>query len=63
MNKLRISLTQKDDVIKGIVALSTDPLFVLECLHMVLEQFAKNSGVTPEQIAVDLLLFTQGKVK
>lgn len=51
---MRISLSQQGDEIKGTVTLPGDPAFVLEALGLVVETFAKQSGVTPREILDDV---------
>ena len=41
MNKLRISLTEKDGEIKGKIEADGDSLFVFECLLEIIETLAK----------------------
>lgn len=63
MSKLRISLTQKGDEIKGTVELPGDPLFVLEALSVAIEAMAKKFEVTPDAVVRDLYSVVCGKVK
>lgn len=61
--KMRISLTQKNDDIKGTVELPGDPAFVLECLALAIEQVAKQFEVTPSAVVSDLYSIVTGKVR
>lgn len=45
MSKMRVSLSQRGDEIRGTVELPGDPAFVLEGLSLVIERFAQQSGV------------------
>lgn len=63
MSKLRISLTQKGDEIKGTVELPGDPLFVLEALSLVVEAFGKQHNVSPDAVVRDLYSVVCGKVR
>lgn len=63
MNKLRISLTQQNDDIKGTVELPGDPAFVLECLALTIEQVAKQFEVKPSAVVSDLYSIVTGKVR
>ena len=38
--KLRVSLTQQGEDIKGVVELPGDPAFILEALYLIIERFA-----------------------
>lgn len=62
-SRLRISLTQRQDEIVGVVDLpGDDPGFVLEALALVVERFSLQSGVTPAQVVQDLYALVSGKV-
>ena len=61
-NKMRVSLSQKDGEIKGIVESHGDGLFMLECLALIVETLAKKVGVPPEEVARDLHSVVAGKV-
>lgn len=63
MNKMRVSLTQRDDEIRGTIELCKDGVFVLEGLAMVVEQFARQHNVPPEEVVQDLYSIVLGKVK
>ena len=63
MNKMRVSLVQRGDEIRGTVELCTDGVFVLEGLSMVVEQFARQHNVSPEEVVRDLYSVVCGKVK
>lgn len=63
MNKMRVSLVQRGDEIRGTVELCTDGVFVLEGLAMVVEQFARQHNVSPEEVVRDLYSVVCGKVK
>lgn len=61
--KMRVSLTQQNDDIKGTVELPGDPAFVLECLALTIEQVAKQFDVTPNEVVNDLYSIVTGKVR
>lgn len=63
MNKMRVSLAQRGDEIRGTVELCTDGVFVLEGLAMIVEQFARQHNVSPEEVVRDLYSVVCGKVK
>ena len=63
MNKMRVSLVQRGDEIRGTVELCTDGVFVLEGLAMVVEQFAIQHNVSSEEVARDLYSVVCGKVR
>ena len=46
MNKMRVSLTQRGDEIRGTIELCADGVFVLEGLALVIEQFARQHNVS-----------------
>ena len=55
-SKLRISLSEKRGEIKGVIDLPRDdPGFVLQCMAMTVDQFAKSSGVPPREVMLDIL--------
>lgn len=62
--KLRISITQKNDEMKGTVALEGDLLFGIEALALALavETLAKSGQVEPQELAADLYRLVAGKV-
>ena len=55
MNKLRISLTEKRGEIKGSIQCDGDGVFRLECLALVIDNFAKAAGVQAEELCRDAL--------
>lgn len=55
MNKLRISLTEKNGEIKGSIQCDGDGVFRLECLALVIDNFAKSAGVPVEELCRDAL--------
>lgn len=62
MSKLRITLTERGDEIRGTVELPSDPAFTLEALALVIETFSKRSGVEPREILCDIQrTITKGK--
>ena len=63
MNKMRVSLVQRDNEIRGTIELCKDGVFVLEGLAMVVEQFARQHNVPPEEVARDLYSIVCGNVK
>ena len=55
MNKLRISLTEKEEgEIKGKVEADGDSLFVFECLLEIIETLAKGRGLDAHDLVRDL---------
>lgn len=62
MNRMRVSLSQRGDEIRGTVELPGDPAFVLEGLALVVERFAQQSGVTAGGVVRDLYSIVMGKV-
>lgn len=54
MSKMRISLTERGDEIRGTIELPGDPAFVLEGLAMAVERFAQQSGVSEREIIEDV---------
>jgi hypothetical protein len=54
MNKMRISLTEKNGEIRGKIEFSGDGLFMLESLAQVIESLAKNRGIPPRELLNDL---------
>ena len=63
MNKMRVSLVQRGDEIRGTVELCKDGVFVLEGLAMVVEQFARQHNVPPAEVVQDLYSIVCGNVK
>ena len=61
--KLRISLTQPHDEIKGTIELPGDAPFVLDALAMIIERVAVQFEVTPEEVVRDLYSIVKGNVK
>ena len=60
---MRVSLVQRGDEIRGTIELCKDGVFVLEGLAMVVEQFARQHNVSPEEVVRDLYSVVCGKVK
>lgn len=60
--RMRISLSQQRDAIKGTIELPADGVFVLEGLAMVVEQFAKQHGVSVDEAVRDLHSVAAGRV-
>ena len=55
MNKLRISLTEKEEgEIKGKIEADGDSLFVFECLLEIIETLAKARGLDARELVRDL---------
>lgn len=54
MSKLRISLTEQGEEIKGQVRLDGPMYFALECLALAIDTLAKSSKVDPVEFARDL---------
>lgn len=63
MNKMRVSLVQRGDEIRGTVELCTDGVFVLEGLAMVVEQFSIQHNVPAAEVVHDLYAIVTGRVK
>lgn len=63
MSRLRISLSQRQGSLAGVVDLpGDDPGFVLEALALTIERFSLQSGVAPAQIIQDVYAIVLGKV-
>ena len=55
MNKLRISLTEKEEGdVKGKIEADGDSLFVFECLLEIIETLAKGRGLDARELVRDL---------
>lgn len=54
MNKMRISLTEKNGEIKGVIECSCDGLFMLEALAEIVDVLAGDYGVHPHTLLNDL---------
>ena len=54
MNKMRISLTEKNGEIRGKIECSGDGLFILEAVAQIIESLAKDYGVPPVELLNDL---------
>jgi hypothetical protein len=52
--KLRASLTQQSDEIKGVIDMGNDPAFNLEALLLIVERVAENHKVPLSQVIQDL---------
>lgn len=61
--KLRITLTQLRDEIKGTIETPGDAAFVLDCLALVIEHTAAKFEVTPDVVVRDLYSIVTGKVR
>ena len=61
--KIRITMSQRGDEIRGTVNLEGEVMFALEALAATIEILAKTAGVTPVEMARDLYYITAGKVK
>ena len=55
MNKMRISLTEKNGEVRGTIQSDGDGVFRLECLAAVIDNLAKSAGVPPEELCRDAL--------
>lgn len=63
MSKMRVSLTQRGDEIRGTIELpGRDGVFVLEGLALVVQEFAKRYNVPPAEVVEDLYSIVMGKV-
>ena len=56
MNKLRISLTEKNGEIRGTIQSEGDGVFRFEALALVIEKLAADCRVTPQELLIDLML-------
>ena len=54
MNKMRISITEKNGELRGIIASEGDAVFVLECLLLIVNEISKKSGIPNNEIIQDL---------
>lgn len=54
--KMRASLTQRGDEIKGTIELGCDPAFNLEALYLVVDRVATTHKVPVDQVLKDLWL-------
>lgn len=61
--KMRITLTQQHDEIKGTIETPGDPAFVLDCLALIIEHAAEKFEVTPDAVVRDLYSIVTGKVR
>jgi hypothetical protein len=61
--KMRVSLSEEAGEIKGIVSSTGTPLFILECLALIVETLAKDSGLPPDEVVRDLYSIVCGKIK
>lgn len=52
--KLRISLTQKQDELRGKIECQGDGAFMLECIALAVSTLSKDYGVTPLEMLEDL---------
>ena len=59
MNKLRISLTEDREDIKGQVQLDGPMYFALECLALAIDTLANSSKVDPVELTRDLYLLVK----
>lgn len=62
MTKLSIKLQQRGQDIQGRIELPPDNLFTMECLAMVIDQFAKQASVPPAEVVNDLFCIVMGHV-
>jgi hypothetical protein len=63
MNRMRISLSQRGEEIRGTVELPGDGTFVLEGLALVIETLARKVGVPVDEVVRDLYSVVAGKVR
>lgn len=61
--KMRVSLSQRGDEIRGTVELPADPAFVLDGLALVVERVAAQYKVTEAEVVQDLYAIVTGRVK
>ena len=62
MSRLSIKLQQRGKDIHGRIELPPDNLFTMECLAMVIDQFAKQASVPPAEVVNDLFCIVMGHV-
>jgi len=63
MSKLSIKLQQRGKDIQGRIDLPPDSLFTLECLAMVIEQLARQTGVPAAEVVNDLFCIVMGHIE
>ena len=61
--KMRITITQQRDEIKGTIETPGDPAFVLDCLALIVEHMAAKFEVTSDAVVRDLYSIVTGKVR
>lgn len=62
MPKMRVSISQQGDELKGVVELPGDPAFVLEGLALIIGRVAAQFDVPPDAVVRDLYSLVCGKV-
>jgi len=61
-SKLEIILEHKGDMIDGRINLPADCLFTLECLNIIVENVAQQTGQTPDAVMQDLYVIVMGHI-
>ena len=59
---MRATFSQRGDEIVGTTELPGDGAFVLECLAIIVEKLAEQSGVPKQEVVTDLYSVVMGKV-
>ena len=54
MNAMRISLTERNGEIRGVVESHGDKLFLLESLALIVETFSKDVNIEPSDLLDDI---------
>lgn len=62
MSRLSIKLQQRGQDIQGRIELPPDNLFTMECLAMVVEQLATQTGVPAAEVVNDLFCIVMGHI-
>lgn len=62
MNTMRISFTEKDDLLKGSIGFSGDTSFIQSCLAEIVVKVAEKYGVSPDKVLQDVwqVILTEG---
>lgn len=60
---MRVSLSEKQGEIRGVIGWDGDAMFAMECAALILEQISKKSGVPLDEVVRDLHSIAAGKVK
>lgn len=64
MNRIRISLVERNNEIKGTIATEGDGLFMLEAFVLIIETYANKTGVPANDVVQDIYsVMNKGNVK